>query len=86
MPPYLPLPINFQKSYLDRATYPRNLIRRTVSTYPSALAAYATRLDFAAPYLFETDVEKVEVPIRDLKTDNGNGQGMSTYAHSESVH
>jgi hypothetical protein len=76
MPSYLPLPTIFQKSYNERDSYPRNLIRRTVSTYPSALAAYASRLDFAAPNLFETDVKKLEVPIRDLKTDNGNGQGM----------
>lgn len=78
MASYLPLPISFQKSYIDRDSYPRNLIRRTVSTYPSALAAYATRLDFAVPNLFETDVKRLEVPIRDLQTDNGNGEGLSS--------
>ncbi|KAN0104936.1 hypothetical protein V8E51_010681 [Hyaloscypha variabilis] len=79
MPSYLPLPTIFQKSYNERDSYPRNLIRRTVSTYPSALAAYASRLDFAAPNLFETDVKKLEVPIRDLKTDNGNGQDLDKF-------
>lgn len=73
---YLPLPANFQKSYIDRDSFPRNLIRRTVSTYPSALTAYATRLDFATPNLFETDIKRLEVPIRDLKTDDGNGEGL----------
>ncbi len=76
MPPYLPLPTNFQKSYLERSTYPRNLIRRTISTYPSALEAFAKRLDFAAPNLFETDAKKWEIPIRDLQTDNGMGKGL----------
>lgn len=47
-----------------------------MSTYPSALTAYARRLDFAAPNLFETDVNKLEVPIQDLKTDDGNREGL----------
>lgn len=76
MSPYLTLPTKFQKSYLDRDSYPCNIIERTVSTYPSALAAYATRLDLAAGNLFETDINKVDVPIRDLKTDNGAGQDL----------
>ncbi|KAE8445815.1 hypothetical protein EG329_012873 [Mollisiaceae sp. DMI_Dod_QoI] len=49
---------------------------RTVSTYPSALAAYAMRLDFVAPNLFVTDVAEVDVPIRDLQTNDGNGEEL----------
>ena len=86
MPPYLTLPINFQKSYLNRDSYPCNIIQRTVGSYPSALAAYATRLDIAAQDLFETDINKVEVPIRDLKTYNGTGKGSSVKYTSENMH
>ncbi|PVH76551.1 hypothetical protein DL98DRAFT_425443 [Cadophora sp. DSE1049] len=70
MPSYLPLPISLQKSYINRNSYPCNLILRTVSTYPSALTAYAKRLDFAASNLFERDVNRLEVLIRDLQTDD----------------
>lgn len=78
MSPYNLLSSQLQKSYIERDSYPCNLVQRTVSTYPSALKAYAARLDFAAPNIFETDFKQLEVPIRDLKTDNGDGKGLST--------
>lgn len=77
MPSHMPLPVSFQKSYNNRNHYPRNLIRRTVGTYPSALAAYESRLDSADHDLFEKEGGILEVPIRDLNTDNGTGQGMT---------
>jgi len=79
MAPYSLLPTSFQKSYIDRDSYPRNLIQRTVGTYPSALAAYATRLDLVAQDLFERDISQLEVSFRDLKTDNGKGKGLVVF-------
>lgn len=74
---YLPLPLIFQTSYLNRDTFPSNCIQRTISTYPSALAEYATRLEDAAGDLCETDVGNVDLSIRDLRTNNGAGKGQS---------
>lgn len=61
------LPTNFRDSYLDRDSYPMNVIERTISTYPSALADYRRRLDDAANDLCEPDISKVDVAFRDLQ-------------------
>jgi hypothetical protein len=50
------------------------------------LAAYASRLDFAAQDLFETDVNNLELPVRDLQTNNGTGKGQSYSWYFENIH
>lgn len=50
-----------------------NVIERTISTYPSALAEYLRRLDDAADDLCEPDISKVDVPFRDLQVQVVNG-------------
>lgn len=67
------LPTIFQKSYLDRKHYPENVIERTISSYPSALAEYHKRLDDAADDLCETDIRNVDVLFRDLQVKFLNG-------------
>ncbi|KAF7551356.1 hypothetical protein G7Z17_g5039 [Cylindrodendrum hubeiense] len=79
MAPSLQLPNDFQVSYRDRDSYPRNYTHRSVSTYPSALAEFAKRLDIAADDLCEKDVSNVEVSFRDLKSDNGAGKVSPDY-------
>lgn len=75
------LPANFQKSYLERDSYPLNVIERTISTYPSALAEYRRRLDDAADDLCEPDISKVDVSFRDLQVqrDDGSWKGESSH-------
>lgn len=75
MPSPQALPLEFQASFAARDAYPTNLVHRTISTYPSALQEYRTRLDRAAEGLLEKDIQKIEVAFRDIKTDNGQGQG-----------
>lgn len=72
-----PLPAEFQASYDERDRYPQNLLRRSISTYPIALSRYLERLDKAADDLCEKDVEKVDVCFRDLKTNDGAGEGLT---------
>lgn len=50
-----------------------NVIERTISTYPSALAEYLRRLDDAADDLCESDIRKVDVPFRDLQVQLVDG-------------
>lgn len=68
------LPTNFRDSYLKRNSYPLNVIERTVSTYPSALAEYGRRLDDAANDLCEPDISKVDVSFRDLQVQLEDGR------------
>lgn len=68
------LPANFQASYLDRNSYPLNVIERTISTYPSALAEYKRSLDDAADDLCEPDTSKVDVSFRDLHVQLRDGE------------
>lgn len=70
------LPLELQKSYLDSANYPENLILSGIATYKSRLTSYKRRLDDAesdlclAPH--KDDVEKdFEVPMIDLGTGDG---------------
>ena len=69
-----PLPEAFQKSYLGSATYPKNLVHRTVQTYPGALQKIGNRLDEAADRLFENDLGVLDVPFRDLQLATGEGK------------
>ncbi len=71
-----PLPPSFQKSWLERPAYPKNLVQRTISSHLSALEAYKKRLNEAAPDLFETREDEIEVYVRDLATDDGRGCGL----------
>lgn len=75
------LPTIFQKSYLDRNSYPKNLIERTISSYPTALAEYYERLKGAADDLCEIDVNNVDVLFRDLQVKflNGGWKGLLEY-------
>lgn len=72
------LPRELARAYLAQETYPRNMIRRTVSTFSNALQSYVTRLDSVENYLFETDARNAAVYIRDLKTDDGAGKGQGS--------
>lgn len=74
-----PLPQIFQTSYLQHGDYPQNLIQKTIGTYPSALKEYTSKLDHAADDLCEKDVCQVDVTIRDLKADDGEGAGTSAW-------
>ncbi|KAH7171386.1 hypothetical protein EDB81DRAFT_778366 [Dactylonectria macrodidyma] len=76
MTPLSQLPHDFQVSYRNRESYPRNYTRRSASTYPSALAEFAKRLESAASDLCETNLEHLEVSFRDLKPDNGKGKDV----------
>ncbi|KAH7163467.1 hypothetical protein B0J13DRAFT_601978 [Dactylonectria estremocensis] len=76
MAPSSQLPPEFQVSYRNRDSYPRNYTHSSASTYPSALAEFAKRLDLAANDLFETDLKHLEVSFRDLKSDNGEGKDV----------
>lgn len=77
MASYLPLPHAFQQSYLDKDSYPRNLVERTVGTYPSALKEYAERLAYSASNLcYVPDANETEVSIYDLQADNGARTGL----------
>jgi hypothetical protein len=69
-----PLPVAFQKSYLDFNAYPKTLVHRTVQTYPAALRKISERLDEAATRLFERDDGILDVPFRDLQTGTGEGE------------
>lgn len=69
------LPASFQRSYLDKDIFPCNLLQRSISTYPIALAAFSRRLHDAADDLCESNIGKVEVCIRDLKANDGAGRG-----------
>lgn len=42
-----PLSVELQKSYLDSANYPENLIPSGIATYKSKLVSYKERLDDA---------------------------------------
>jgi hypothetical protein len=70
----LPLPETFQRSYLELDTYPKNLMHRTVQTYPGALQKIADRLNEAAGRLFEGDNGVLDVPFRDLQLGTGEGE------------
>lgn len=72
------LPTSFRDSYLARDSYPMNVIDRTISTYPSALAEYLRRLDEAADDLCEPDISKVDVLFRDLQAQlvNASWKGL----------
>ncbi|KAF0331892.1 hypothetical protein GQ607_001012 [Colletotrichum asianum] len=72
-----PLPADFQASYNNRDSYPRNLLQKSISSYPIALTSYAKRLDEHANYLCEVDIERVEVCFRDLKANNGAGKDIA---------
>lgn len=69
------LPLEFQRSFIERSNYPSNSIHGGINTYPSALAGFAKRLDAAAVDLCQSKVENVDVYFRDLKTDDGSGKG-----------
>jgi hypothetical protein len=69
------LPEAFQRSYLESDTYPKNLVHRTVQTYPGALQKIADRLNEAAGRLFERDDGILDVPFRDLQLATGEGEG-----------
>ncbi|KAH8688246.1 hypothetical protein BGZ61DRAFT_533042 [Ilyonectria robusta] len=75
-PSLLQLPNDFQVSYRDRNSYPCNYTHRSVSTYPSALAEFAKKLDAAAEDLCEKNLKYVDVSFRDLKADNGEGKDV----------
>lgn len=68
------LPQVFLQSYLQSATYPKNLMHRTVQTYPGALQKILDRLDEAANRLFEREDGVLDVPIRDLQLGSGEGE------------
>ncbi|ROW07704.1 hypothetical protein VMCG_03674 [Cytospora schulzeri] len=77
MASYLPLPDRFQQSYLEKDSYPRNLIDRTIGTYPSALNGYADRLTSAAPNLcYVPDADEADVSFYDIQADNGAVAGV----------
>ena len=65
------LPLDFQKSLLDRKSWPSNLIHRSTNTYPSALDAFKSRLNSAELDLFAEGEDDWELPIRDLQTAAG---------------
>ncbi|KAG6363610.1 hypothetical protein INS49_008711 [Diaporthe citri] len=67
------LPASFRDSYIDRESYPMNVVERTISTYPSALAEYLRRLDDAADDLCVRDISKIDVPFRDLQVQHVDG-------------
>jgi hypothetical protein len=67
------LPAEFQQSYLDYLSYPRNLILRGTKTYHSTLETYKDRLDAIEADLCLTNEKDVLVPIRDLHGVSGNG-------------
>lgn len=55
-------------------TYPKNLIHRTVQTYPAALEKIAQRLNEVSKRLFEPDEGSLDVPFRDLQVATGQGE------------
>ncbi|TDZ20068.1 putative serine/threonine-protein kinase MPS1-like protein [Colletotrichum orbiculare MAFF 240422] len=71
------LPLAFQRAYDISGDFPRNYVRRGFSTYPSALAEFARRLDDAADDLCESDINRVDVGFRDLSVDDGTGKELS---------
>ncbi|KAB5576415.1 hypothetical protein GE09DRAFT_622164 [Coniochaeta sp. 2T2.1] len=71
IPAAQPLPESFQKSFLEAAAYPKNLVHRTVQTYPGALQRIENRLVEAADRLFEPDTGVLDVPFRDLQLASG---------------
>ena len=72
-----PLPEAFQRSYLESDTYPKNLVHRTVQTYPGALQKIADRLNEAAGRLFEHEDGIHDVPFRDLQLATGEGENFA---------
>ena len=69
----LTLPVEFQQSYLNYLSYPRNLIVKGTKTYRSTLESYNDRLDAIEADLCLENETDVEVPIRDLHGGPGNG-------------
>ena len=69
----LMLPVEFQESYLNYLSYPRNLIVNGTKTYRSTLESYTDRLDDLEADLCLEDEKDVDVPIRDLRGGPGNG-------------
>ena len=67
------LPVEFQQSYLNYLSYPRNLILNGTKTYRSTLEAYHNRLDGIETDLCLENEKDVNVPIRDLHGGSGNG-------------
>jgi hypothetical protein len=65
------LRVRFQKSCLNSASYPENLIHRSTSTYHTALKAYRKRLDGVSQSLLLLNEEQVEVPFIDLNSESG---------------
>ena len=76
----LQIPDYFQKSYLDFMSYPCNLVHRTASTPGTVLKRYKARLDSARLDLCEVDERFIEVPIRDLHNDSGEGDSKHLYS------
>jgi hypothetical protein len=77
------LPVELQKSYLDSANYPENLIPNGIATYKSRLISYRERLDGAETDLClcpnRDDVEQdFEIPMIDLGTSDGKGKRSSS--------
>ncbi|KUI62025.1 hypothetical protein VP1G_09152 [Cytospora mali] len=80
MASYLPLPSVFQQSYLQKDSYPSNIIERTIGTYPSGLEEYKKRLEDAAVDLcYEPDVRGADVSFYDLQADNGTGTELEKH-------
>lgn len=80
------LPDSFQKSYIARASYPRNLpaLQRHISWSQDTLDLYQVKLDAATPTLFESEPRQNEpnllsVHFREFLLDDGAGRGMALH-------
>jgi hypothetical protein len=78
------LPLEFQRSYLNRINYPESLVPSSTAIYSSKLKSYRQRLDDAEPDLClvegRDNVDDIfEIPIIDLETKDGKGQPV--YRH-----
>ncbi|KAI1260870.1 hypothetical protein F5Y18DRAFT_244679 [Xylariaceae sp. FL1019] len=76
MTSYFTLSDDFQSSYLQRSSYPRNLLGKNIGSYPSDLDIYRHKIDAAAPGLFEPRTNCYEVRFRDLHFDDGRGGSL----------
>jgi hypothetical protein len=65
------LPIEFQRSYVDYASYPQNIVLHATSAYQSQLESYKSRLDAEESRLFLDNEKDVEVAIFDLDCQSG---------------